>query len=59
MEEPENLWVVFLTVGMAFTVIGLLLLDSAVWFVQYGALILGILLSVVALYLERSTPSQA
>jgi hypothetical protein len=59
MGDSQNIWVVYLTTGMALSVVGLLLLDTAPWYLQYGALGLGLLFSAIALFQELPTESQA
>lgn len=59
MDERENDWVVPMTGGMALVTIGLLLLDTATWFLQYGVMGLGLLLTVLALYWGMSETATA
>jgi uncharacterized membrane protein (UPF0136 family) len=57
MDSGENAWVTLLSTGMALTVVGLLLLESAAWYVQYAVLGLGLLLAVGALHVARTRES--
>lgn len=48
MEEQEDAWVVFMATGCALTVVGLLLLDAADWFVRLPVLGAGLVLTTYA-----------
>jgi hypothetical protein len=50
MDDEENTWVALLSAGLGLNTVGLLLLDSAVWYVQYAMLGLGVVVILSALY---------
>lgn len=52
MPEREHTWVVPLVVGMSLTVVGMTVLEPTVWYVQYGALLAGLVLAVLSVYLQ-------
>jgi hypothetical protein len=59
MDSGETTWAALLSAGMALTVVGLLLLDSAAWFLQYAVLGLGLLLAVGGFYVAwRDTATE-
>lgn len=57
MTEHENTWVGLMVAGMALAVIGFTMLETAAWFVQYGALGAGLILILVSVYLASSGSS--
>lgn len=50
MENRENKWVIPLISGMFLLVISITLLESAAWFVQYGALGIASALAIFSVY---------
>lgn len=50
MTEQDNTWLIPMTGGLALSVIGMTMLETAAWFIQYGALGAGVVLSVFSLY---------
>lgn len=56
MTSPDDAWLVALTAGMALSVVGVTALETAAWFVQYGALGAGLGLALFSLYLGTSEP---
>ncbi|WP_226039203.1 hypothetical protein [Natrinema sp. DC36] len=59
METGSESWVALLTVGMSLNVVGLLLLDTMAWYVQYAALGLSVVLVGIAVYQLTSAESRA
>ena len=57
MTAEENTWLVFLTAGMALVVVGLLLLEDAVWYLQYPVLAAAVLLALFGVGAELRSPS--
>ncbi|WP_049907167.1 hypothetical protein [Halovivax asiaticus] len=59
MSDREHTWVVLLVAGMTFTVVGLTLLGSTVWYLQYGALLAGLVLAALSVYQQvaETTPT--
>jgi len=54
MAEEDNTWIISMTTGMALTVVGITMLESTTWFVQYAALGAGLAMAVFSLYQARS-----
>lgn len=54
MAEGDSTWIVSMTAGMALTVVGMTMLETAMWFVQYAALGAGLALAVFSLYQAKS-----
>jgi|GEM_PF-763060 uncharacterized membrane protein len=59
METESASWVALFTVGMSLNVVGLLLLDTMAWYVQYAALGLSVVLVGIAAYQVLSAESRA
>lgn len=58
MAEQDNTWVIPMTGGMALSVFGITMVETATWFVQYGALGAGLVLTVLSLHqaMSETTP---
>lgn len=54
MLEEDNTWIISMTTGMALTVIGVTMLETAMWFIQYAALGAGLVMAVFSLYQAQS-----
>jgi hypothetical protein len=50
MDERDDEWIVPMVGGLALVTVGILLLETTAWFVQYGVMGLGLLFTVVSLY---------
>ena len=54
MAEEDRAWIISMTAGMALTVVGITILETATWFVQYAALGTGLAMAVFSLYQAKS-----
>lgn len=59
MAEHDTTWLIPMTGGMALSVIGITMLETAAWFVQYTALGAGLVLAAFSLYQAASETAPA
>lgn len=57
MSERAHTWVVLLVAGLSLSVVGMTVLETTVWYVQYGALLAGLVLAVLSVSSEVTEPA--
>ncbi|WP_148680557.1 hypothetical protein [Halovivax ruber] len=59
MPERAHTWVVPLVVGLSLSVVGMTVLEPTVWYVQYGALLAGLVLAALSVSLQVAETAAA